>query len=79
MRITELASQVGASPDQIRYLENKGFVKSRQKLLKTRYVRDYPPTEVRKLALIARYLKQGFKIDVAFEKAMNEMSQPRLI
>lgn len=79
MRMTEVAKCTGATPDQVRYLEKKKYIRSRWKRLKTRRVRDYSVTEVRKIEYIIKYLDQGFKYDIAYQKAMEELAQPRLI
>lgn len=79
MRITEVAKSTGATPDQVRYLEKKKYIRSRWKLLKTRRVRDYSTTEMHKIAPIIKYLDQAFKYDIAYQKAMEELAQPRLI
>ena len=79
MRITEVAKSTGATPDQVRYLEKKKYIRSRWKRLKTRRVKDYSVTEVRKIEYIIKYLDQGFKYDIAYQKAMEELAQPRLV
>ena len=79
MHITQLAKRTGATPDQVRYLERKGFIKPRWVRLKERRVRDYSEAEVRKIELILKYLNQGFKHDVAYQKAVEEMQRPRLL
>lgn len=79
MRITEVAKRTGATPDQVRYLEKKKYIRSRWKRLKTRRVRDYSVTEVHKIEHIIKYLAQGFKYDIAYQKAMEELDQPHLI
>ena len=78
MRLHRIAAIVGIPAHQIRYLEEKGFVKSRWKELKQRKVKEYSENEVRKIQLIAKYLNQGFKYEVAYEKAMDELTRPRL-
>ena len=79
MHITEVARQTGATVDQIRYLEKKGYIRAQWAHLKNRLVRDYVEAEIQKIELIVKYLTQGFKYDVAYEKAMVEMKQPRLV
>ena len=79
MRITEAARSAGATPDEIRYFERKGFIRSRWIRLKQRRVRDYPEAEVRKIELIVKYRRQGFEHNTAYEKALEEMARPRLI
>ena len=79
MYITELAKDTGASVDQIRYLEKKGFVESTWMKLRKRKVRYYSEEEATKVRLIIKYLDQGFRYDVAYEKAIEEIQSPQLI
>ena len=68
----------GASVDELRYLERKGFVTPVRVRLKRREVRQYPEADVRKLQLIIKYRRQGFTWDVAFQKALRELENPPL-
>ncbi len=79
MYITELAKNIGASVDQIRYLEKKGFVESTWVKLRKRKVRFYSEGEATKVRLIIKYLDQGFRYDVAYGKAVEEIQSPQLI
>jgi len=78
MRITEMSRVTGASTDELRYMERKGFLISRVHILKRRQVRDYLESEVSKARLIAKYRKLGFTWDVAFRKAQEELVNPPL-
>lgn len=78
IRITELARRTGASVDELRYLERKGFVSPIRARLKRREVRQYQDRDVPKLQLTIKYRRQGFTWDVAFEKALAELQSPRL-
>jgi len=79
MYITELAKDTGASVDQIRYLEKKGFVESTWMKLRKRKVRFYSEEEALKVRSIIKYLSQGYRYDVAYEKAIEEIQKPQLI
>lgn len=79
MYITKLAKDIGTSVDQIRYLEKKGFVESTWMKLRKRKVRYYSEEEVTKVRLIIKYLDQGFRYDVAYEKTTEEIRSPQLI
>ncbi len=79
MYITELAKDTGTSVDQIRYLEKKGFVESTWMKLRKRKVRFYSEEEATKVRLIIKYLDQGFRYNVAYEKATEEIKNPQLI
>ena len=77
-RITELARLTGASVDEIRYLEAKGFIKSSRVRLTSRKVRQYDESDARKVGTIVKYRRQGFTWDAAFQKAMKEIEKPTL-
>jgi DNA-binding transcriptional MerR regulator len=78
MRITDLARKTGASADELRYIEKKGFIKSRMTKLKQRSVRQYRETDVLKIELIIKFRRQGFTWDAAHIKAMEELKKPSL-
>lgn len=79
MHITELARRTGGTIDQIRYLERKGYIESSWVQLNNRRVRNYTESEVKKIEIVVKYLHQGFRYDVAYQKAIEEMQSPRLI
>ena len=79
LRITELSKITGASVDELRYLERKGFLNSSRRQLKRRKVRQYQETDIRKVQLIINYRRQGFTWNVAFQKAMPEVENPFLL
>jgi DNA-binding transcriptional MerR regulator len=76
--ITEASRFTGASTDELRYMERKGFLARTARRLKRREVRDYPETEVRKAKLIVKYRRLGFTWDAAFGKALEELANPPL-
>ena len=78
MRITDMSRLTGASTDELRYMEKKGFLSSRPHGLKRRQVRDYPESDVCKAKLIVKYRKLGFTWDAAFSKALEELKNPPL-
>jgi len=79
MRITDVAKLIGVMPDEIRWLEKKGYIKPTWKTLKKRQVRDYPEIEVDKIKLIVKYRREGFEHEVAYQKAKEEWEHPRLV
>ena len=79
MRITELAKLVGASTDEIRWLERRSYVQPTWVSIGKRTVRDYPEPEVRKIELIFRYRREGFEHYAAYARAVKDLEEPRLI
>ena len=78
LRITELARRTGASIDEIRYLETKGFIKSKRTKLKTREVRQFEEDSVRTIECVMKFRRQGFTWNSSYEKARQEMDKPTL-
>jgi len=78
LRITEMAKLTGASTDEIRYLEKKGFIKAVRTRLKRRRVRQFKDEDIRTTEIIIKYRRQGFTWDTAFQKARQEIERPAL-
>ena len=79
MRITEVSKMTGASPDEIRYFETKGYISSSRILLKLREVRDYTESDVRLIKVLTKYRREGFQLGPAHERAIREIQQPYLV
>lgn len=79
MKITQVAKLVGASTDEIRWLETLSYVQPSWTSSGKRIVRDYSQTEVKKIELIIKYRRQGFEHHAAFARAIKELEQPPLI
>ena len=79
MRITVLTKLTGASIDEIRWFEIKGFIQCDWITPRKRPVRDYQESEVQKVELITKYRREGFELDIAYQKAMEELEHSRLI
>ncbi len=77
MRITYVSRLTGLSPDQIRYMEQKRYIQSGMKVIKTRKVRDYSSDDVSLLQSISNYLSQGYRYEVAYAKALEDKANPR--
>ena len=78
IRITEMARQTGASVDELRYIERKGFIQSLRSRLKQREVRNYRDSDAPKVALIIKYRRQGYTWDTAYKKTIEELEKPAL-
>ncbi len=77
-RITEMARRTGASVDEVRYLERKGFLSSVRTRLQRREVRQFDESDAEKLRLAIKYRRQGFTWDASCEKARLELANPTL-
>ncbi len=78
LRITEMARHTGASVDEVRYLERKGFLISIRTRLLRREVRQFDESDAEKLRLAIKYRRQGFTWDASCRKAQMELVNPTL-
>ena len=65
----EVKEMVGISARRLYYWELKGAVKPKLIVLGSREFRRYSEKNVQKLKRITKYLKEGFVLEKAFEKA----------
>lgn len=79
IRQKEVTERTGASRDEIRYFERKGYIKPKQKCLKQRAIRDYSEQDVRLIGLIVKYRRERFELDAAYAKAKEDLKKPRLV
>lgn len=79
MRITEISRRTGASTDEIRYFETKGYISSNRLRIKTREVREYSQEDIQMIETLIKYRREGFELRAAHKKAIQEIQQPYLI
>ncbi len=79
IRQREVTELTGASRDEIRYFERKGFVKPVQHCPKRRPIRLYSDEDVRLIRLIVKYRRERFELDAAYQKAKEDLRKPRLV
>ncbi len=78
MKTSELVKELQITRDTLYYLEKKGFVTPKKTKAGKKLIRDYSEEEVRKVELIWKHLRRGFKYEVAYEKALAELGNPEL-
>ncbi len=78
IRTPELLKRVDIPRQKLYYLEQKGYIKPHKTVIGDKEFREYTEEDVRKVALIWKYLKKGFKYKIAYEKALEELSNPQL-
>ena len=79
MRITLVSRLTGLSPDQIRYMEQKGYIQPSMVVIKSRKVRVYSSDDISLLESISDYLSHGYRYEVAYAKALEDRTNPRFI
>ena len=76
---SEVVNEVGIPRQKLYYLEQKAFVKPKTEQRGEKTFRFYPDGEVEKIRTIWKYLKQGFRYRAAYERALDELEQPKLL
>jgi DNA-binding transcriptional MerR regulator len=78
MRTPEILAQIDIPRQKLYYLEQKGYIHPHKTTIGDKEFREYSEEDARKVSLIWKYLKSGFKYKVAFEKAMEELNDPQM-
>ena len=76
---SEVVNEVGIPRQKLYYLEQKAFVKPETEQRGEKTFRFYPAREVEKVRAIWKYLKQGFRYRAAYERALEDLKQPKLL
>ena len=76
---SEVVSEVGIPRQRLYYLEQKDFVKPETERRGEKTFRFYSDREVEKVRAIWKYLKQGFRYRTAYERALEDLKQPKLL
>ncbi len=76
---SEVVNEVGIPRQKLYYLEQKAFVKPETERRGEKTFRFYPDREVEKIRAIWKYLRQGYRYRAAYERALEELKQPRLL
>jgi len=78
MRTSDILKKLSIPRHKLYYLEQKGYIKPKRIPMGELESREYSDEEFRKLELIWKFLQRGFKHKIAYEKAMEEMENPKL-
>jgi DNA-binding transcriptional MerR regulator len=76
---SEVVHEVGIPRQKLYYLEQKAFVKPETERRGEKTFRYYPAREVDKVRAIWKYLQQGFRYRAAYERALEDLKQPKLL
>ena len=75
MKTSQILEQVGIPRHKLYYLEQKGYIAPERIPMGDLEAREYSETDVKKIRLIWKYLKKGFKHKAAYQKAMVDMDE----
>jgi DNA-binding transcriptional MerR regulator len=73
MKTNELLQKVDIPRHKLYYLEQKGYITPKRIPMGDLEAREFSEADVRLVAMIWKYLKQGFKHKVAHQKALDEL------
>jgi DNA-binding transcriptional MerR regulator len=76
---SEVVNEVGIPRQKLYYLEQKAFVKPETEQRGEKTFRFYSNREVEKVRAIWKYLRQGFRYRAAYERALEDLRQPKLL
>jgi DNA-binding transcriptional MerR regulator len=72
MKTSQILEQIGIPRHKLYYLEQKRYITPQRIPMGDLEAREYSNDDVKKIGLIWKYLKQGFKHKAAYQKAMEE-------
>jgi DNA-binding transcriptional MerR regulator len=75
MKTSEVLRLIDIPRHKLYYLEQKGYVSPSRIPMGDLEAREYTPEDVQKVKLIWKYLKQGFKHRIAYQKALEEIDK----
>ena len=78
MTPAEVMKQVSIPRRRLYYLEQVGFISPKKTRAGELEFRDYSETELEKIRVIWKYLKQGYRFYIAREKAEKELNSHKL-
>ena len=70
MNTADVIRTVQIPRDKLYYLEQKGFINPKKNLVGERETRDYSEEDIEKIVLIWKYVQEGFRYRVAYQKAI---------
>lgn len=73
MTTAEVIKSIRIPRDRLYYLEQKGFINPKKILVGEREARDYSEEDIEKIILIWKYVQEGFRYRVAYQKALESL------
>ncbi len=74
MKTSQVLETTGIPRHKLYYLEQKGYINPKRIPMGDLEAREYSKADVRKIKLIWKFLKKGFKHKIAYEKALEEIN-----
>ena len=74
MKTSQILEKIDIPRHKLYYLEQKGYITPQRTPMGDLEAREYSNADVKKIEIICKYLKKGFKHKVAYQKAMEELN-----
>lgn len=74
MKTSQILEKTGIPRHKLYYLEQKGYITPERIPMGDLEAREYSPADVKKIELLWKYLKKGFKHKAAYQRAMDELN-----
>lgn len=74
MKTSQILEKVDIPRHKLYYLEQKGYITPQRIPMGDLEAREYSNADVKKIEIIWKYLKKGFKHKIAYQKAMEELN-----
>ena len=78
MRTSDILKKLSIPRHKLYYLEQKGYIRPKRIPMGELESREYSEEEFKKLEFIWKYLQNGFKHKIAYQKALEELQSPEL-
>lgn len=75
MKTSELLEKINIPRHRLYYLEQKGYINPKRIPMGELESRDYSQLDFERVKVIWKYLQQGFKHRVAYQKAITELKR----
>ncbi len=75
MKTTEVLQQIDIPRAKLYYLELKGYIHPRRIPRGDQEIRDYSQRDVSMIKSIWMYLKKGYKLKMAYRKALQKLNR----
>jgi len=78
LQTADILEKIDIPRHKLYYLEQKGYIHPQKVPRGELEVREFTQEDFKKIQIIWKYLKQGFKHRIAYEKAMQELGSRQL-
>jgi len=75
MQTSDLLKKINIPRHKLYYLEQKGYINPKKITRGDLEMREYTDEDFKKIQIIWKFLKQGFKHKVAYQKAMENLNK----